>query len=94
MLVSVYVPVVKLNDILLASENAPIVTVVAVALLFDTLMTGVPVMVTLVGAMLIAVPDPVQTMFPVPNAMVLAKTVEFPTTLVQVIVLSLIFVVP
>ena len=64
---------VKLKLIELLSVEDPEETVVAVALLLDTLMTGVPVTVRfVVVALFTTVPVPLTVIFPVPNAMVLA----------------------
>ena len=72
--VSAYVPVVKLKLIELVSVGEPGVTVVAVAVLFDTFTTGVPVTVRREAAPLShIVPVPFTTMFPVPKAKVRAS---------------------
>ena len=72
--VKAYVPTVKLYDMLLASVNPPPRTVVALKLLFEMLIIGVPVIVkfALVVKSTINVVDVLmQVMFPVPKATVL-----------------------
>jgi hypothetical protein len=72
-IVSVYVPALILNDMLLASENEPVVMVEAVAVELLKLTTGVPEMVKLVTSVEShPAPAPVQVMLPVPKLMVLA----------------------
>ena len=67
----------KLNEMLLASVRMPDATVVASAVAFEMLTTGVPVTVSPVAVAVVQSVPPVllQTMFPVPNAIVL--TFEF-----------------
>jgi hypothetical protein len=71
--VNVYAPAVKLKDIELAKERLPGDTVFAVAVAFVMFTTGVPVIVKLVMVVVDqTVPVPLQEIFPVPNAIVLA----------------------
>ena len=71
--VSPYVPVVKLKLIELASVGEPGLTVVPVAVLFDTFTADVPVTVKFVAVPVFhTVPVPFTTMFPVPKARVRA----------------------
>jgi hypothetical protein len=74
---SEYVPVVKLKLIEFVSDKAPVVTVVAVPVGFETLTTGVPVTVKLVMFSVIqTMPVPVVVMFPVPKDRVRAVDPE------------------
>jgi len=52
---------------LLASDIAPVVTVVAVPLLLDILTTGVPVIVNWNGPVFHTVPDPLHVRIPEPK---------------------------
>lgn len=68
-IVSAYVPVVKLKLIEFAPLTAPIVMVVAVAPLYDTLTVCVPVVEKLVEVAVVhrVPPAPFSVMFPEPN---------------------------
>ena len=70
--VSVYVPVVKLKEKLLASVDVPVATVVATAPELEMLTVGVPVTLKLVSPppeSKRVPPAAMQVMFPIPNAM-------------------------
>lgn len=76
--VRAYVPVVKLKDMLLACERAPVRTDVAVAPELEILTEGVPVTVKFVMLLVSqrVPPAPLQVMLPVPNARVLTFTYD------------------